>query len=94
MLLILDLHQIRCIQELLLLDGGGGIGLWAGGSNTLYATGCFGGGANGGNNNMISSLATQISGYSFGNGSNATTHVDLGGGGRRLVWWICIYYII
>ena len=70
---------------LLIAGGGGGAGGWYGSFSTQSSNGGYGGGnsggsaANGGGYSV--SGGTQSSGYSFGQGASASTHVDQGGGG-------------
>ena len=70
---------------LLIAGGGGGAGGWYGSFSTQSSDGGYGGGnsggsaANGGGYSV--SGGTQSSGYSFGQGASASTHVDQGGGG-------------
>ena len=70
---------------LLIAGGGGGAGDWYGSFSTQSSDGGYGGGnsggsaANGGGYSV--SGGTQSSGYSFGQGASASTHVDQGGGG-------------
>lgn len=70
---------------LLIAGGGGGAGGWYGSFLTQSSDGGYGGGnsggsaANGGGYSV--SGGTQSSGYSFGQGASASTHVDQGGGG-------------
>lgn len=70
---------------LLIAGGGGGAGGWYGFFSTQSSDGGYGGGnsggsaANGGGYSV--SGGTQSSGYSFGQGASASTHVDQGGGG-------------
>lgn len=70
---------------LLIAGGGGGAGGWYGSFSTQSSDGGYGGGnsggsaANGGGYSV--SGGTQSSGYSFGQGASASTHVNQGGGG-------------
>lgn len=70
---------------LLIAGGGGGAGGWYRSFSTQSSNGGYGGGnsggsaANGGGYSV--SGGTQSSGYSFGQGASASTHVDQGGGG-------------
>lgn len=70
---------------LLIAGGGGGAGGWYGSFSTQSSDGGYGGGnsggsaANGGGYSVLG--GTQSSGYSFGQGASASTHVDQGGGG-------------
>lgn len=70
---------------LLIAGGGGGAGGWYGSFSTQSSDGGYGGGnsggsaANGGGYSV--SGGTQLSGYSFGQGASASTHLDQGGGG-------------
>lgn len=70
---------------LLIAGGGGGAGGWYGSFSIQSSDGGYGGGnsggsaANGGGYSV--SGGTQSSGYSFGQGASASTHVDQGGGG-------------
>lgn len=70
---------------LLIAGGGGGAGGWYGSFSTQSSDGGYGGGNSGGfavNGEGYSvSGGTQSSGYSFGQGASASTHVDQGGGG-------------
>lgn len=70
---------------LLIAGGGGGAGGWYGSFSTQSSDGGYGGGNSGGSavngGGYSVSGGTQSSGYSFGQGASASTHVDQGGGG-------------
>lgn len=70
---------------LLIAGGGGGAGGWYGSFSTQSSDGGYGGGNSGGSaangSGYSVSGGTQSSGYSFGQGASASTHVDQGGGG-------------
>lgn len=70
---------------LLIAGGGGGAGGWYGSFSTQSSDGGYGGGNSGGSaangEGYSVSGGTQSSGYSFGQGASASTHVDQGGGG-------------
>lgn len=70
---------------LLIAGGGGGAGGWYGSFSTQSSDGGYGGGNSGGSatngGGYSVSGGTQSSGYSFGQGASASSHVDQGGGG-------------
>ena len=70
-------------DEVLMVAGGGG--------GASYDMGPGSGGGINGGANSIGQYATQTSGYAFGqgqNGSGAANSDGVGGGRRRLVWWL------
>ena len=82
---LLNTLSSSTVSILLIAGGGGGAGGWYGSFSTQSSDGGYGGGnsggsaANGGGYSV--SGGTQSSGYSFGQGASASTHVDQGGGG-------------
>lgn len=82
---LLNTLSFSTASILLIAGGGGGAGGWYGFFSTQSSDGGYGGGnsggsaANGGGYSV--SGGTQSSGYSFGQGASASTHVDQGGGG-------------
>ncbi len=72
-------------KEVLIVAGGGG------GASFVYAPGDGGGLTGGTNNTTNQSPVNQTTGYAFGRGQDASGVADsdgVGGGRRRLVWWI------
>lgn len=82
---LLNILSSSTASILLIAGGGGGAGGWYGSFSTQSSNGGYGGGNSGGSaaNGAGYSVSggTQSSGYSFGQGASASTHVDQGGGG-------------